>query len=212
MQFNKIIRGASKTTTDLDEIYDIMDAGFMCHISYVCEGESKIIPTSYGRKNDEIYIHGSTKNAMMRQILDGQTVCIAITHLDGIVLARTLFDTGVNYRSLVIFGKAQLVEDQDERIEGLQIITENVIKGRWDEVPIGDENELKATMVIKIKIDKLSAKVRTGGPLGDESKTNEVWSGQIPLVTKAMEPIQDMKFGVKLPISKSVMDYWVEHK
>ena len=170
-----------------------------------------MIPTSYGRKNDEIYIHGSTKNAMMRQILDGQTMCIAITHLDGIVLARTLFDTGVNYRSLVIYGTAQLVND-DEKIEGLHIITENVIKGRWEEVPIGDENELKATMVIKIKIERLSAKVRTGGPLGDESKTNEVWSGQIPLATKALEPIQDMKFGVKLPVSKSVMDYWTKYQ
>ena len=211
MQFNKIIRGANKATTDLDEIYSIIDAGFLCHVSYVCGGESMMIPTSYGRKNDEIYIHGSTKNAMMRQILDGQTMCIAITHLDGIVLARTLFDTGVNYRSLVIYGTAQLVND-DEKIEGLHIITENVIKGRWEEVPIGDENELKATMVIKIKIERLSAKVRTGGPLGDESKTNEVWSGQIPLATKALEPIQDMKFGVKLPVSKSVMDYWTKYQ
>lgn len=211
MQFNKIIRGANKATTDLDEIYSIIDAGFLCHVSYVYGGESMMIPTSYGRKNDEIYIHGSTKNAMMRQILDGQTMCIAITHLDGIVLARTLFDTGVNYRSLVIYGTAQLVND-DEKIEGLHIITENVIKGRWEEVPIGDENELKATMVIKIKIERLSAKVRTGGPLGDESKTNEVWSGQIPLATKALEPIQDMKFGVKLPVSKSVMDYWTKYQ
>lgn len=211
MQFNKIIRGANKATTDLDEIYSIIDAGFLCHVSYVCGGESMMIPTSYGRKNDEIYIHGSTKNAMMRQILNGQTICIAITHLDGIVLARTLFDTGVNYRSLVIYGTAQLVND-DEKIEGLHIITENVIKGRWEEVPIGDENELKATMVIKIKIERLSAKVRTGGPLGDESKTNEVWSGQIPLATKALEPIQDMKFGVKLPVSKSVMDYWTKYQ
>lgn len=211
MQFNKIIRGANKATTDLDEIYSIIDAGFLCHVSYVYGGESMMIPTSYGRKNDEIYIHGSTKNAMMRQILDGQTICIAITHLDGIVLARTLFDTGVNYRSLVIYGTAQLVND-DEKIEGLHIITENVIKGRWEEVPIGDENELKATMVIKIKIERLSAKVRTGGPLGDESKTNEVWSGQIPLATKALEPIQDMKFGVKLPVSKSVMDYWTKYQ
>lgn len=211
MQFNKIIRGANKATTDLDEIYSIIDAGFLCHVSYVYGGESMMIPTSYGRKNDEIYIHGSTKNAMMRQILDGQTICIAITHLDGIVLARTLFDTGVNYRSLVIYGTAQLVND-DEKIEGLHIITENVIKGRWEEVPIGDANELKATMVIKIKIERLSAKVRTGGPLGDESKTNEVWSGQIPLATKALEPIQDMKFGVKLPVSKSVMDYWTKYQ
>ncbi len=211
MQFNKIIRGANKATTDLEEIYSIIDAGFLCHVSYVSGGESMMIPTSYGRKNDEIYIHGSTKNAMMRQILNGQTICIAITHLDGIVLARTLFDTGVNYRSLVIYGTAQLVND-DEKIEGLHIITENVIKGRWEEVPIGDENELKATMVIKIKIERLSAKVRTGGPLGDESKTNEVWSGQIPLATKALEPIQDMKFGVKLPVSKSVMDYWTKYQ
>ena len=212
MKFNKIIRGANRAVTDLKAIYEILDAGFMCHISFISDGQPMMIPTSYGRKDDFLYIHGSSKNFMMRQILDGQTVCIGITHLDGLVLARTLFDTGVNYRSVLVFGKPELVEDHESKIEGLKIITDNVIKGRWEEVPVGDQNELKATMVIRIKMESISAKVRTGGPQGDENKTNEVWSGHIPLQTFALEPIQDMKFGTKLNPTPSVINYRNKYK
>jgi len=123
-----------------------------------------IIPTAYGRKGDTLYIHGSSKNYMFNHIINGPSVCIAITHLDGIVLARTLFDTSANYHSVVLFGKAELVTDDNDRMEGLKIITENIIKGRWNEVSVGSQNELKATMVVKFTIDKVSAKIRDGGP------------------------------------------------
>ncbi len=204
MEFNKIVRGANRAANEEQTIYDILDAGFLCHIAFLHHGQTMMIPTAYGRKGDALYIHGSAKNHMLSQIIDGQTICIGVTHLDGIVLARTLFDTSANYRSAVLYGKAELIENYDERIEGLKIITENIIKGRWDEVAIGSENQIKATMVVKFTINKASAKIREGGPKGDEDVLNEVWSGHIPLSLKASNPIPDPKFGNGLEITESV--------
>ena len=207
MEFNKIIRGAKREANDEQTVYQILDAGFLCHVAFQHQGQTMMIPTAYGRKGDEIYLHGSTKNFMLNQILDGQTVCISVTHLDGIVLARTLFDTGLNYRSTILFGKASLVEGENERIEGMKIITENVIKGRWNEVNLGTEAQLKATMVIKFKIEKASAKMRSGGPMGDEEIKDEVWSGEIPLALKANDPIADEKNKTKYEWSESVKSF-----
>ena len=204
MEFNKIIRGANRAANEEQSIYNILDAGFLCHIAFSHEGHTMMIPTAYGRKGDTLYIHGSTKNYMLRQIIDGQTICIGVTHLDGIVLARTIFDTSANYRSAILYGKAELVENYNERIEGLKIISENIIKGRWNEVAIGSESQIKATMVVKFAIQKASAKIREGGPKGDEDVLNEVWSGYIPLSLKSSDPIPDAKFGVELEITESV--------
>jgi nitroimidazol reductase NimA-like FMN-containing flavoprotein (pyridoxamine 5'-phosphate oxidase superfamily) len=207
MEFNKVIRGAKREHNDEESVYAILDSGFLCHVAFQHQGQVMMIPTAYGRKDDSIYIHGSTKNFMMNQILDGQTLCISVTHLDGIVLARSLFHTSVNYRSAVLFGKATLVENEAERIEGLKTITENIVKGRYDEVPLGTEAELKATMVIKFKIEKASAKIRTGGPMADEDIDVDIWSGQIPLAMKALTPIPDLKFGKEYELSESVASY-----
>lgn len=212
MELNKVIRGAKREANDEQSVYEILDAGFLCHVSFQHQGQTMMIPTAYDRKSDEIYLHGSTKNFMLNQILDGQTICISVTHLDGIVLARTLFDTGINYRSTILFGKATLVEDENERIEGMKIITENVIKGRWNEVNLGNEQQLKATIVIKFKIEKASAKMRSGGPLGDEEIKDEVWSGEIPLAMKALQPKLDSKFGIELEMTESVKNYFEKNK
>ncbi len=208
MKFNKITRGANRAINDESTVFEILDAGFLCHVAFQHQGQTMMIPTAYGRDGDCLYFHGSAKNFMLNQILDGQTICVSVTHLDGIVLARSLFDTSANYRSVVLFGKAVLIEDGEERIHGLKVLTDNILKGRWDEVPIGSENELKATMVVKFTIESASCKVRNEGPKGDETMTNEVWSGHIPLVLKAEEPIFDTKFGTELPLSESVKNYW----
>jgi nitroimidazol reductase NimA-like FMN-containing flavoprotein (pyridoxamine 5'-phosphate oxidase superfamily) len=208
MEFNKVVRGAKREMNDAESVHAILDAGFLCHVAFQHQGQTMMIPTTYGRENDTLYLHGSTKNFMLNQILDGQTSCISVTHLDGIVLAKTLFDTSVNYRSVVLFGKAVLVSDENERMNGMKIITENIVKGRWDEVKLGDENQLKATMVIKFTIERASAKIRTGGPMGDDNIPDEVWSGEIPLVLKALQPIQDTKFGFALDMSESVKTYF----
>lgn len=212
MEFNKIVRGAKREANSEEQVNNILDAGFLCHVSFQHQGQVMMIPTAYGRDGEYIYLHGSSKNFMMNSILDGQTFCIGVTHLDGIVLARTLFDTSANYRSVVLFGTAVLVEDEEERMHGLKVITDNIIKGRWEEVALGATNQLKATMVVKFKIDKASAKIRNEGPKGDEEVKDEVWSGHIPLVQKALEPVTDKKFGIDLEMSESVKNYWLANK
>lgn len=207
MEFNKVIRGVKRAVNTEQAIYDILDAGFLCHVSFQHEGQTMMIPTAYGRKGDILFIHGSTKNFMLNQILNGQTVCIGITHLDGIVLAKTLFDTSANYRSAILFGKARLVESEEEKMEGLKIITEHIIKGRWAEVPVGSENELNATQVIRFTIERASAKIRGGGPQGDEDKESTVWSGHIPLSLLALDPVIDQKIDQNTEHSQSVKDF-----
>ncbi|MBK9727027.1 MAG: pyridoxamine 5'-phosphate oxidase family protein [Saprospiraceae bacterium] len=212
MEFNKVLRGTKREMNDVENVHAILDAGFLCHVAFQHQGQTMMIPTAYGREEDDLYLHGSTKNFMLNQILDGQISCISVTHLDGIVLAKTLFDTSVNYRSVVLFGKAILLTDETERLKGMKIITENIVKGRWDEVKIGDENQLKATMVIRFTIEKASAKIRTGAPMGDVEIKDDVWSGEIPLAMKALQPMQDSKFGVVLEMSRSVKDYFEKNK
>lgn len=204
MKFNKVIRGPKRQMNDETSVFSILDVGFLCHVSFIHEGVPMMIPTAYGRKGNDIFLHGSTRNFMLNHLINGQVSCISVTHLDGLVLARSLFDTSVNYRSAVLFGKAVLLTDEAERLEGLKIITDNIIKGRWEEVPVGSEQELKATMVIKFTIESASAKVRDEGPKGDENMTNEIWSGVIPLAMKAGVPEADDKFGKALPVTESV--------
>jgi nitroimidazol reductase NimA-like FMN-containing flavoprotein (pyridoxamine 5'-phosphate oxidase superfamily) len=188
-------------------VHEILDAGFLCHVAFQYQGKTMMIPTAFGRKDNSLFIHGSTKNHMLNSVIQNETICISVTHLDGIVLAKTLFDTSANYRSVVLFGHAQLVTDESERIEGLKIITEHIIKGRWNEVPVGTESQLKATMIIKFEIDTASAKIRAGGPQGDEGELSKVWSGHIPLQLKALNPVLDSKFGIESMVTDSVQQF-----
>jgi uncharacterized protein len=207
MEFNKVIRGANRAVYDEKAVHEILDAGFLCHVAFQYEGQAMMIPTAYGRKDNNLFLHGSAKNFMLNHITNGQTVCIGVTHLDGLVLARTLFDTSANYRSTVLFGKAELVEDHDERIEALRIVTEHIIKGRWAEVEMASENELKGTLIIKFTIERASAKIRGGGPAGDENKQSGVWSGHIPLSLKASDPVADPKREGEYEVTKSVKNF-----
>ena len=141
---------------------------------------------------------------MLNQAVSGSSICISVTHLDGIVLAKTLFDTSANYRSVVLFGKTELLTGREERLEGLRIITENIIRGRWNEVSVGSESQLKATMVVKFTIERASAKIRQGGPEGDEESTDAAWSGHIPLYLQAGKPVTDLKFGTEPQATESV--------
>lgn len=204
MKFNRIIRGAKREQNDEQTVFDILDAGFICHVSFMYDGRSMMIPTAYGRDENHLYFHGSSKNFMLNQLCDGQTVCVCVTHLDGIVLARNLFHSSVNYRSVVLFGKAELIGDYHEKSRALTCICENIVRGRSEEVPLGSVKEIESTLVIRFDIESASAKVRTGHPMNDESETDEVWSGVIPLRLKAETPIQDTKFGLNLEYSPSV--------
>jgi uncharacterized protein len=207
MEFNKVTRGAKRAVNTEQSVYDILDAGFLCHVAFQHDGQAMMIPTAYGRSGDNIYLHGSSKNHMLNEICKGQTVCICVTHLDGVVLARSLFATSANYRSAILFGKANIISDEDERREGMRCITENIAKGRWDEVPIGSEQQYNATMVVKFEIESASAKIRRGGPEGDDEDEGIVWSGHIPMALKAATPVADAKFEQQFELSKSVLNF-----
>lgn len=207
MEFNKVVRGAKREMNDSETVNAILDSGFLCHVAFNHEGQSMMIPTAYGRKDDFIYLHGSSKNFMLNQVCNGQTVCIAVTHVDGIVLARNLFHSSVNYRSVVLFGKAEKITDSVEKKEALKIISDNIIAGRSAEVPLGSEKEIETTLAIKFKIETASAKVRSDGPTGDEHEPNEIWSGVIPVAIKSGDPIPDLKFNKHFELSSSVKKY-----
>ena len=183
-------------------IYGILDAAFLCHVGFVVEGQPYVIPTGYGRSENTLYLHGSAASRMLRTLAGDVDVCVTVTVLDGIVLARSAFHHSMNYRSVVILGKATSVESDQEKTAALHAISENIMRGRWDDVRKPTALELKATAVLALPIEDASAKIRTGPPLDDEEDyALPVWSGVLPMVMKAGEPVADSRLvpGVKVP-------------
>ena len=186
---------------DRETIDAILDEGFICHVGFVAGGQPYVIPTGYARVGDELYIHGSAASRMLRQLSKGVDVCVTVTLLDGLVLARSAFHHSMNYRSVVIPGKAELVTETNEKNKALEALTEHFVPGRWAEVRWPTELELKATSVLKLPITEASAKIRTGDPVDDEDYSMNVWAGVIPLTMAASEPIPDAKLndGIAVP-------------
>src|SRR5687767_800193 len=153
---------------DRELVYGILDEGFICHVGFVVDGRPYVIPTGYARVDDQLYIHGSQASRMLRTIAEGVDVCVTVTLLNGLVLARSAFHHSMNYRSVVIFGRASTVEEREEKLAALLAFSEHVIPGRWDEVRAPNERELKKTTVLSLPLVEVSAKVRTGPPLDDE--------------------------------------------
>ena len=177
---------------DAETVYPILDKGFVCHVGFAVDGQPYVIPTNYGRSGDTLYLHGSAASRMLKTLSTGVPVCVTVTHVDGLVLARSAFHHSVNYRSVVILGTARLVDDPAEKMEALRLFTEHVMKGRWDEVRQPTEQELRATTVLALPLEEVSAKVRTGGPLDDEADyALPVWAGVLPLEIVARNPEPD---------------------
>jgi hypothetical protein len=177
---------------DRELVYRILDEGFICHVSFVVDGQPFVIPTGYARIADQLYIHGSQVSRMLRTLAQGIDVCIAVTLVDGIVLARSAFHHSINYRSVVIFGCAAMVEEKQAKLAALFAFSEHVIPGRWNDVRKPTEQELKATTVLSLPLLEVSAKVRTGPPIDDEEDyALNVWAGVLPLRMIAGEPIDD---------------------
>jgi len=175
-----------------ETVFAILDAGFVCHVGFIVDGQPYVIPTNYGRSGDTVYLHGSAASRMLRTLSEGVPMSVTVTHVDGLVLARSAFHHSVNYRSVVILGTARLVTDAAEKMEALRVFTEHVMKGRWDDVRQPTEQELKATTVLALPLEEVSAKVRTGGPIDDEADyTLPVWAGVLPLETSVKEPVPD---------------------
>ncbi|MDM7921259.1 MAG: pyridoxamine 5'-phosphate oxidase family protein [Pyrinomonadaceae bacterium] len=198
----KVKRLPARGAYDAETIYSILDSGFICHVGFVVDGQPYVIPTGYARIGDNVYIHGSSASRMLRNMAKGVDVCITVTHVDGLVLARSAFHHSVNYRSVVVLGKAELVNDADEKYKALEAFTEHIIPGRWEEIRWPNELELKATSVLILPINEASAKLRTGDPKDDdEDYSMDVWAGVLPLHVSAGEPIPDekLKAGISLP-------------
>lgn len=191
MEFNQIIRGHKRQKNTEEAVLEILDSSFLCTVAFMLNNTAMQIPMSYGRKENTLLLHGAASNAMIAAICNGQTCSIGVTILDGLVLAKSLFDTGFNYRSLVLIGQAELITDEAEHLEALQLICEHIIPGRVNEVPLGTPKQIKATSVVRFHIQSASAKVRSGGPSGDEKIDSTAWSGEIPVRLVAEEPILD---------------------
>jgi uncharacterized protein len=190
----RVVREPHRAVYDRETVDRILDEGFLCHVGFTVDGQPYVIPTSYGRKDANLYIHGSTASRMLRNLQGGLPVCVTVTLLDGLVLARSVFNHSMNYRSVVILGKATLVEDPAEKLEALRTLSEHIIPGRWADARQPNERELKQTSVLRLPIEEFSAKVRTGPPIDDEEDYSfPTWAGVVPLEMKVGEPIDDPK-------------------
>jgi uncharacterized protein len=204
----QVKRLSKRGNYDRETVYKILDTAFVCHVGFSVDDQPYVIPTNYGRTGDTLYLHGSAASRMLKTLSGGVPVCVTVTHVDGLVLARSAFHHSVNYRSVVVLGKAQLVEDPVEKMEALRIFTEHVMKGRWDDVRIPTEQELKATTVLSLALEEVSAKVRTGGPIDDEPDyALPVWAGVLPLETVAKAPLADPQRKSDPPIPEYLKSY-----
>lgn len=198
----KVKRIPKRGSFDRETIYSILDEGFVCHVGFTANNQTFVIPTGYARRGNTLLIHGSAASRMMRNLAGGIDVCVTVTLIDGLVLARSAFHHSVNYRSVVIFGKAKLVEDENEKLEALYAFTEHIVPNRWNEIREPNELELKATTVLSLPLEEASAKIRTGDPVDDnEDMDLEVWAGVIPLKVQAEKPQGDSKLknGIAAP-------------
>ncbi len=193
---------------DRETINAVLDASFICHVGFVTGGQPYVIPTGYARRGDTLLIHGSSASRMLRDIAEGIDVCVTVTILDGLVLARSAFNHSMNYRSVIVLGKAIAITGDKEKNEALLALSEHFIRGRWDEVRLPTELELKATTVLSLPIDEASAKVRDGGPVDDDEDYElDVWAGVLPMQMTVGEPIADAKLKDGIEIPSSVRNY-----
>lgn len=193
---------------DRDAVYRILDEGMICHIGFVVDGKPVVIPTGYGRRGDTLYVHGSPASRMFRALGKGCDVCVTVTLIDGLVLARSAFHHSMNYRSVVVFGKAAVLDDPAAKMDALEVFMEHVTPGRWQDVRKPSEKELQATTVLAIPLAEVSAKVRTGPPIDDEEDyTLPVWAGVVPLELQPHAPRADDRLPKGIPAPQYATSY-----
>ncbi len=188
----RIVREAQRAVYDRELIYKILDEGFVCHVGFTADGQTFVIPTMYARVGDALYFHGSAASRMLRGVSTGLNVCITVTLADGLVLARSVFNHSMNYRSAVALGNASIVDEPEEKLDALRAFTEKILPGRWSDARQPNEKELKATSILRLPLTEISAKVRTGGVEDDaEDYALPVWAGVVPLRLVADAPLRD---------------------
>lgn len=193
---------------DHETVFKILDEAFVCHVGFVVDGQPYVIPTNFGRVGETLYLHGSAASRMLRTLSQGIPVCVTATLIDGLVLARSAFHHSVNYRSVVVLGTARLVEDPAEKMEALRLFTEHIMKGRWEQIRWPTEQELKATTVLALPLEEVSAKVRTGDPKDDEEDYElPIWAGVLPLPVAPAAPIPDTRLKAGIAVPENVAKY-----
>ena len=204
----RVVREAERAVYDREIAYQILDEAFLCHVGFNVNGQPFVIPTSFGRSGDNLYIHGSAASRMLRALDQGIPVCVTVTLLDGLVLARSIFNHSMNYRSVVILGTAILVTNPDEKLEALHLLSEHILPGRWQQSRLPNERELKATSVLRLPIEEFSAKVRQGPVVDDaDDYSFPTWAGVIPLTTVPGAPITDERCDPQIPIPAYARQY-----
>ena len=199
---NQVRRVAKRGQYDRETIYEILDQGYLCHVGFSVGEQPFVIPTLYARIDDSIIIHGSSISRMLKNIEEGVRVCITITLVDGLVLARSAFHHSMNYRSVCVFGKGKLIEDDEDKIAALAAVSDNLLKERWEDSREPNEKELNVTSVLRIEIEEASAKIREGDPIDDAKDYDlPIWAGVLPIETKFGKPIADSKLDpdIELP-------------
>jgi len=189
---------------DAETVHAILDSAFICHLGFVAHGQPFVIPTGYGRDGDTLYIHGSAVSRTLNSLAEGIPMCLTVTILDGLVLARSGFHSSMNYRSVVVLGNAKPVAPE-KKAHALAVISDNILKGRWDEIRGPTRKELNGTTVLELPIEEASAKIRTGGPIDDEEDyAMPIWAGVVPLELKAGKPIPDERLPDSIPVPSYV--------
>lgn len=201
---SKLARLPKRGHYDRDSVYAILDAGFICHVGYAIDGQPYVTPTAYWREGDVLYWHGSSASRMLRTLEKGADCCLTVTHIDGLVLARSAFHHSLNYRSVMVFGKACKIEDPGEKLAKLEAFVERMYPGRWQELRPVSAAELRSTTVLGMRMDEASAKLRSGPPVDDEEDyALPVWAGVVPVRSVAGAPLEDARLaqGIRAPAS-----------
>ncbi len=212
-ELNKVKRGPKRASYEVETVYSILDDAFLCHIGYVFKGKAIVIPTAYCRRGDKIYIHGSLKNRMMLSLLEAGEASLSVTHLDGLVLARSAFHHSANYRSATVFGTVKKVDNPKEKMDALAYILNHMVPGHWDHVRQPNEKEFNATLVLEISIDTASAKVRAEG-VNDEPEDHKlpIWAGVVPIKQVAFDAVSDNDLPKGVEVPDSVLKYVENNK
>lgn len=205
---SKLKRLPKRGSQERELIYSILDEALIAHVGFITNNQPFVIPMAYGRKSDRLYLHGSSISRLIKTLEQGVEVCLTVTLVDGLVVARSLFHHSMNYRSVVLFGKAELVDNERDKMIALEAFTEQIIPGRWQDARIPNVKELKATTVLSLPIEEGSAKIRKGQPLDDEEDYSlPIWAGELPLRVIAGKPIPDPRLDNAIAIPENIKNY-----
>lgn len=205
---NRIKRVPMRAEYDRDTIYRIVDDALICHVGFVQDGRPFVIPILHARDGDRLLLHGAKASRLLKHIGAGHEICVTMTFLDGLVLARSVFHHSMNYRSAVLFGTGRIIENEEEKMDGLRVLTEHIMPGRWDDARLPTQKELNATSVVAMDIQSASAKIRTGPPVDDDADYGlSVWAGVLPIRNQVLDPVCDERLSEDITTPDYIHSY-----